>query len=613
MIEKVNKYLFLIFHKEYKDFLIQLRSLGVVHIQPTKAIGEVEELQSLLQQRRELSDQIKELERLRSKGAPEVSVVEVSDPGTGKAALDHLKQLWDRRALLSNQIEAQKRENAYWNVWGDYSLKAIDRLTQKGYPVDFYVCPSQQYKEEWEEEFNAIAINAYRANTYFITVGNSSEHHLEAERIKPPTKELAELDEQLRVFQEALQQTKEEIQDFADRRIGELKGYEILLSNHFNFSNALIQATAEADNRLMCLEGWVTEDDRANMEEQLSQTACYMQPLEIQEGDSVPVKLKNNAFARLFEPITKMYSLPNYTELDATALFAPFFVLFFSLCFGDAGYGVLIFLLATLFKRKQKKGSSGRDLCSLGQWLGGVSAVVGSLLGTVFGMVMPWANDGSLLGGVRDTYFLNQDNLMYLSVILGILQIIFGKFVAALKTHKQKGLKYALAPFAWVVIIVSLIGALAVPALWTSAPAIVGQAFYGLAIAAALVAFFYNSPGRNPLLNFGSGLWTTYNVASGLLGDTLSYIRLFAIGLTSGVLGGVFNNLAVDMTSGLPIGVNYIVMALILLFGHSLNFGLAVISSLVHPLRLTFVEFYKNSEFEGGGREFTPFRLTENK
>ncbi len=194
MIEKVNKYLFLIFHKEYKDFLIQLRSLGVVHIQPTKAIGEVEELQSLLQQRRELSDQIKELERLRSKGAPEVSVVEVSDPGTGKAALDHLKQLWDRRALLSNQIEAQKRENAYWNVWGDYSLKAIDRLTQKGYPVDFYVCPSQQYKEEWEEEFNAIAINVYRANTYFITVGNSSEHHLEAERIKPPTKELAELD-----------------------------------------------------------------------------------------------------------------------------------------------------------------------------------------------------------------------------------------------------------------------------------------------------------------------------------------------------------------------------------------------------------------------------------
>lgn len=130
----------------------------------------------------------------------------------------------------------------------------------------------------------------------------------------------------------------------------------------------------------------------------------------------------------------------------------------------------------------------------------------------------------------------------------------------------------------------------------------------GIAALAFVVALFYNTPGKNIFLNFGSGLWATYNNASGLLGDTLSYIRLFAIGLTGGILGGVFNNLAVQVGGGLPIGLNFVVMAIILLFGHGLNFGLCMISSLVHPLRLTFVEFYKNAEFEGGGRQYNPFK-----
>ena len=283
-------------------------------------------------------------------------------------------------------------------------------------------------------------------------------------------------------------------------------------------------------------------------------------------------------------------------------------MLFFSLCFGDAGYGLVIFLLATIFKRKVK-GQSTKDICSLAQWLGGTTVVVGSLLGTVFGMVMPWANDGSVLGSVRNDYFLNQDNLMLLSVVLGIIQILFAKTVAAVKVQKQRGLKYALSSYAWVIVIFALIMAVALPMAATGIPSYVTNIFYGLAIAAGLVVVFYNSPGKNIFLNVGSSLWASYNTASGLLGDTLSYIRLFAIGLTSGVLGGVFNNLAVSMSEGLPVGLNWLVMVFILLFGHGLNFGLAIISSLVHPLRLTFVEYYKNSEFEGGGKPYTPFKV----
>ena len=139
-------------------------------------------------------------------------------------------------------------------------------------------------------------------------------------------------------------------------------------------------------------------------------------------------------------------------------------------------------------------------------------------------------------------------------------------------------------------------------------PETVKTVFIGIAVIGLVVAYLYNSPGKNIFLNFGTGLWNTYNMASGLLGDTLSYIRLFAIGLTGAILGGVFNQLAVDMTEGMNIVLRAVCMLLILLVGHAMNIGLCTISSLVHPLRLIFVEYYKNAEFEGGGKEYRPFK-----
>ena len=124
--------------------------------------------------------------------------------------------------------------------------------------------------------------------------------------------------------------------------------------------------------------------------------------------------------------------------------------------------------------------------------------------------------------------------------------------------------------------------------------------------------FLFNNLKRNIFINIGAGLWDTYNTATGLLGDTLSYIRLFALGISSAVLGLVFNDLAVNMSGDIPV-VKQLVMLIILLFGHSVNLFMAGLGSFVHPMRLTFVEFYKNAGFEGGGKKYQPFRRrTEN-
>ncbi len=608
MIERMQKYLFLIYHREYEGFLQSLRDLGVVHIKETKSSKQFDNLQSLLAKRRDLADLRRRVKSLRSKDAPEVSVLVPQTEEQGVAVRTEIEKLLEWERDLASQISSQKREIDYWNIWGEYDLHQMQNLERAGYKLHFYTVASQQFQEQWIEEFRAIKINDFRAQAYFVTLGQDGDRRPEAEEVKAPTASIEDMRKKLEALEQEAEETHNKIVEFADTRIGELDGYDLFIERDFDFSNALIQAEPEANDTLMVLEGWVPEKMASKVAPALDRVPCYYEQVAIQEGDNVPVKLKNNRYARLFEMITKMYSLPNYGELDITALFAPFFMLFFALCFGDGGYGLLLLIGATIAKMKAKDDAI-KSVCSMLMWLGGTTAIVGSLMGTVFGMVMPWTG-GEILGSVPDTYILNQSTMMYLSIVLGLIQIVFGKFVAGYKTQVQRGFKYGLATYCWAVLI--LFGGLGLVAMmFGNGNAILGMAskvLLGIAALAFVIALFYNTPGKNIFLNFGSGLWATYNNASGLLGDTLSYIRLFAIGLTGGILGGVFNNLAVQVGGGLPIGLNFVVMAVILLFGHGLNFGLCMISSLVHPLRLTFVEFYKNAEFEGGGRQYNPFK-----
>jgi V/A-type H+-transporting ATPase subunit I len=161
---------------------------------------------------------------------------------------------------------------------------------------------------------------------------------------------------------------------------------------------------------------------------------------------------------------------------------------------------------------------------------------------------------------------------------------------------------------AWVVLLIASMVTFGLPALGVTLSVPLTYGLYGLLGLAVLIIVFYNSPGKNVFINVGSAIWDTYNMASGLLGDTLSYVRLFALGLTGSILGSVFNSMAFGMTEAMPGWIRWLAVLLILLVGHGLNIALNVIGALVHPLRLTFVEFYKNAGFEGGGKAYNPFR-----
>ena len=556
MIRSMNKYAFLVFHSDYEGFLHKLRSLGVLHVNEQKDSREVEELRGILSERTHIKDTLRALRPYITDGAAELSQP-IPNEAEGEALLSEIEGELKRLSVQDEELAALRLEATEVRPWGAFDAAAISQLSNAGYALSFFTIPQARFTEAFQAEYDVVPVATLSGRVYFVHLhaAGASQTLPEAEHVATPKRSIAELEGLVAEAEAARAQQLEKLTQQTKLWQDQLASYDLLL---------------EFDP----------------------------------ETERVPIQLKNNAFARCFEFITGLFSLPNYQEIDQTYLIAPFFMLFFGMCFGDAGYGLLLFAVCTYFRLRSKGGDT--SLLGLGQWLGGGAFVVGMLMGGIFGIELPWAHNKA--------YIFNQDNMMMISVIIGLVQILLGKAIGAYKKGLQKGWRHSLAGYAWVLLLVAVGLIYALPKASITLPQPVTYILYGIAGLSVLVAFFYNSPGKNPFINFGSGLWSTYETASGLLGDSLSYIRLFAIGLTGGILGSVFNQLAMSCVPEAGSGasvfsyiIGWVMALLVLLFGHGINFGIAMIGAFVHPLRLTFVEYYKNSEFEGGGKPYTPF------
>ena len=606
MIQPMSKYAFLVFHRDYEAVLHQLRELGVLHIQERRDTREVEELQQIQQERGEIKTLLRQLRPFAEGQDPELHP-RLRQRTEGQELVRELHGLLELRGQKQQELAALRAEASEVALWGDFSSERLEQLDAAGYQLEFYSMPLARYTEDFEAGHDVLPIAEQAGRKYFVLLRRAGDAAplAEADRLARPARSVAQVEELIAQRREELETLERSITIETPSHLAELEQYDRLLENELSFGKAQLQAERLADERLYLLEGFVPTEQAEHFEQELAKTGCYFKQIDFDPAtERVPIQLKNNSFARSFEFITQLFSLPNYGEIDQTVLIAPFFMLFFGMCFGDAGYGLILLLASTYFRLRNKGGDN--SLLSLGQWLGGGAFVVGLVLGSIFGMELPWARD-------KD-YLFNQDNMMVIAVVIGLIQVFFGKLVGAYKTSRQQGWRYALSGYAWVLLLIGLGLIYLLPKLEIALPLWMQYGLYGIVGLSVLVAFLYNSPGKNPLINVGSGLWTSYNNASGLLGDALSYIRLFAIGLTGSILGSVFNQLAMScIPSGADASIGGIVigwvMALfILAFGHTINFGIALIGAFVHPLRLTFVEYYKNSEFEGGGRPYAPLK-----
>ena len=605
MIAKMKKVTFLIYHKEYEVCVEDIRDLGIIHI-AEKVQGTAEDagLQENIRLSSRYATAIKYLQSLNIKENEDGQCVEEDAALRGKKVLEEVEALLQERTRLQHQVQACMKEQAALEVWGDFDPASVVRLQDAGYQVSFYICSEKNFKEEWLETYHATEINRIGSRIYFITITRMGTlPELEVESVKLPVMSLSQLAAKCETLEQRIKEVDKRLEVMAGEELYCLRYAQYSIWLQMEFSKVALNTEQTADDKLMLLQGWAPASKIPAVIDYMKRQSVYIGVSDPTPDDNVPILLDNKGFFRLFEPIMKLYMLPKYNELDLTPFFAPFFMLFFGLCLGDSGYGLFMVLGVAAYRMFSKKiSSSMKPVLTLVQILGLSTFFCGMLTGTFFGFNL-YGNDIPFFNKMRDLLFLDNQWMFNLSLILGAVQIVFGMILKAANQTIQFGFKYALSTIGWIIVLVGT----AVAFLAGDVMPMGGTVHLAVLGIAGVLIFLFNSPGKNIFLNIGLGLWDSYNMATGLLGDILSYVRLFALGLSGGILASVFNSLAAGMSPDNAIA-GPIVMVLIFLIGHSINMFMNILGAMVHPMRLTFVEFFKNSGYEGGGKEYKPFK-----
>ena len=352
-------------------------------------------------------------------------------------------------------------------------------------------------------------------------------------------------------------------------------------------------------------DGWNPTDKNEDVKTLLEGYTCWYEFEEPTEDDEIPVKMKNNRVVAPMEFITKLYSLPNAREIDPTAMFTLFYIIFFGMMFADVGYG-LILTVATLLvlkKYKMKEGGAA-DLMRLLSYCGVSSAVFGVLFGSYFGdLITVVAKEFFGVNLVIKPLWLNPMTeamtLLIVSCGLGVIHLFFGMGIKAYEQFKAgKPLEAINDNIVWYFIVVGILmmiyGMIASPMLST-----IGKWLMITGLAGAIILPLFINKGSGKAL----GLWNIYSGVTGNLSDILSYSRLLGLGLASASIAQVVNFLAI-LVGGKGAGI--ILFLVVEIFGHTLNFAINALGAFVHSARLQYVEFF-GKFYEGEGRPFEPF------
>ena len=610
MISKMIRYDIVLYAGEQERFINELRELGLVDI-TTSGWEPSESDRSVLLS---IEAHNKAVEYLKDFSKSSEYDVNAQLFANGEEAYEAYVAAREERTRLQQEMARLQKLADDIAPWGCYSEEDITKLAERGVTLRYFTTQPSTFDkmlDEWSETMTISEIARTQSTVYFVVVAtDSSAVVVDGQEVRLPSKdsealkaeiaELAQANKALDATFSRAAASVELIEDSAATIKEQLQGLKV-------------DATAqrEADGELIVLEGWAEADTAEKVDKMLEEypNLVYMRR-DATIDDEAPVKLKNNKFAKLFELIGAMYALPKYGTLDLTPIFGPFYMLFFAICLCDAGYGLVLLALGLTLLWK------GGDKLRQAAWL----SVVCASATVAFGF---YAN--SFFGLAISDYapvikFLDFQNQFFsISLAIGVFQILVGMAINIYMQAKLFGFTSTFGLLGWFIILLSgslAVGlpmfGLAIPGFDASSPV-----FYACVGVGAVLMLLLNNIKRNPLINFGAGLWDAYNNITGLLSDVLSYIRLFAIGLSGGVLAQVFNSLALGL-SGLDAGIEgspwYVVAiqivaaSAILLIGHGINIFMSSISSFVHPMRLTFVEFYKNAGFEMGQRSFDPVR-----
>jgi V/A-type H+-transporting ATPase subunit I len=416
-----------------------------------------------------------------------------------------------------------------------------------------------------------------------------------AELIKQNSEKLDEVENQLKTEQnKALSLSKD------------LLKLEILHDHYENLLNReQTKGAVPVTEHTVLLEGWVKENDFHRLEETVSKfKASSLVKIAPAEGEEIPVEIENKSIVRPFEVITRLYGMPRYLEIDPTICLAPFFALFFGVCVGDVGYG-LIMLILSIWAVKKMQGDKKLlfmlIICSI------FAIIFGALTGSWFGDTLQQFEFLAFLRPVKDRLMwfdpFGQPMLFFgLSLALGYIQIMTGLTIAFVGNLLRKNFIAAICDqLTWLV----MLNSIAIFAFGKAGviPAPLGKVAGFVAIVPAVMIFLFSQREGGIGSRLGMGF---YNIFSSVfyIGDLLSYLRLMGLSMVGTGLAMAINLMG-KQALGIRYGVGIILMIVIFVIGHSFNLLLSALGAFVHTLRLQYVEYFPKF-FTGGGKAFEP-------
>ena len=435
---------------------------------------------------------------------------------------------------------------------------------------------------------------------------------------KAPCEQLEHLKNQISEAESSISKAQKEIISYEEYRedILFLQDYDTVLSERYEVIGHLLQ-----NKNVFILSGYVPEKEAKNLEKELNEHFTIAVEIEQpSEEEDVPVLLKNSSFSAPLEGVVEGFSLPNKQEIDPTPIVSLFYYVLFGLMLSDAGYGALMVIVCgfSLAKYSHSMENSTKKALQMFLYCGIATVFWGIMFGSYF---------GDLLDVVSATFFgkkisipplwffpVNEPmRMLTFSLIIGLVHLMTGlglKFYQLLKLKDIKGIFYDV--ISWFVLVIGgtilllstemVQGILGVN---LTVPAVVADACAVLAIIAALVIILTNGrESRNPFKRFLKGAYALYGI-SGYLSDVLSYSRLLALGLATGVIASVINQMAAVAAGGV---IGAIVFIVVVIGGHAVNIGINALGAYVHTNRLHYVEFF-GKFYEGGGRKFMPYDM----
>ena len=372
-----------------------------------------------------------------------------------------------------------------------------------------------------------------------------------------------------------------------------------------------IELNLKRSDNTFAIKGWIQKKDIPLLQNKLKK---HFKTFEIKfsepkENEEVPVALENHKLVKPFEVITELYSLPNYFELDPTPILSFFYFIFFGFCLSDVGYGSVLALLSFLAINKLNLEENSKKFFRLLYYCGIAGIFGGVFVGSWFGDILNYLP--SAFSSIRNILIQkfslfdptnNPIPLLILSLFLGIIQVYTGiilKFIHNVK--KGRLLDGLMDQVSWIIFLTGIILVLLKGML---APVFSNISWFLLLFGMIIIVLTQGRNNNNIFMRLGSGILALYNI-TGYFSDVLSYSRLFALGLATGIIATMFNMLAT--MANVPI-VGIILTIIILFIGHVFNLLISGLSAFIHDARLQYVEFFTKF-YQAGGIPFKPFSI----